>query len=310
MTEQVVGVADQAEIEQLRLIDAGAMALPDDEDAGKQEAHRHQPPQPGRPTQRMAFDQREDQGDDGEAEQADADEIVLQCRMAGSPGDQVPAGDDREDAERDVDQEDRTPVEIEEVGADQQAADDRAGDGGEAGTQTEQRESLALFFGREGDLGNGEHLRGHAGAGEALQHPRHDQPLDRGREAAKGRGEREGGNTDEEHAGAADDVAEPPERQEAEREAQDIGGDDPFDLGRVGAEVLLQAGQGYVDDGDVDEIHEAGEQQHGKRHPAAGIGVGLGLRHVKLRRHGSVPGRCLAANGAAQLGAQAFEILG
>jgi hypothetical protein len=271
--------------------------------------HGHQPPQPGRPTQRMAFDQREDQGHDGEAEQADADEIVLQRRMAGGPGDQVPAGDDREDAERDIDQEDRAPVEIEEVGADQQATDDRAGDGGEAGTQTEQRERLTLFFGWEGDLGNGEHLRGHAGAGEALQHPRHDQPFDRGGEAAEGRGEREGGHADEEHAGATDDVAEPPQRQEAQREAQYIGGDDPFDLGRIGAEILLQAGQRDVDDGDVDEIHEAGEQQHGERHPAAGISVGLRLRHVKLRRHGSVPGRCLVANGAAQLGAQAFEIL-
>ena len=77
---------------------------------------------------------------------------------------------------------------------------------------------------------------------------------------------------------AADDVAEPAEGQQAEREGEDVGGDHPFDLAGVGAEVLLQAGQRDVHDGHVDQVHEAGEQQDEQRDPAARIGIGLALR--------------------------------
>jgi hypothetical protein len=108
-----------------------------------------------------------------------------------------------------------------------------------------------------------------------LQHAGDDQPFDRGRKSAEGGGRGEGANADEEHMGAADNVAEPAEGQQAKREAQHIGGDHPFDLVGVGAEVLLQAGQRDVDDGDVDQVHETGDEQHRKRHPAARVGIGL-----------------------------------
>ena len=71
--------------------------------------------------------------------------------MAGRARDEEPAGDHGEDADRDVDEEDRAPVEAPEIGADQQAAEDRAADRGEAGGEAEQREGQAALLGREGD---------------------------------------------------------------------------------------------------------------------------------------------------------------
>ena len=93
--------------------------------------------------------------------------------------------------------------------------------------------------------------------GETLQDAGRNQPLDRRGEATECRGGAEGGDADEEHARAADDVAEPAERQQAEGEGQHIGGNHPFDLAGIGAEVLLHRRDGDVDDGHDDQVHEA-----------------------------------------------------
>ena len=50
----------------------------------------------------------------------------------------------------------------------------------------------------------------------------------------------------------------------------------------IGVEILAQARQRDVDDRHVHEVHEVGDEQYGQRHPAARIGFGLRLRHVKL----------------------------
>ena len=209
--------------------------------------------------------------------------------MARGTRDDEPAENHGENADRDVDEKDRTPVEATEIGADEHAAEDRTGHGCEAGAETEQRERLAAFFGRERHLRNGQHLRRHHGTGETLQDAGRDQPFDRGRKTAGGRGHGKGRDADQEHFGSPDDVAETAERQQAKGEGQHVGGDHPFDLAGVGAKVLLQAGQRHVDDGDVDQIHEAGDQQHGKRQPAPRIGFRLVLGWVKLRGHRVTP---------------------
>jgi hypothetical protein len=85
--------------------------------------------------------------------------------------------------------------------------------------------------------------------------------------------------------GSPDDVTEPAEGQQAEREGEHIGGDDPFDVTGVGAEVFLQTGQRDVDDGHVDQIHEAGEEEDRQRDPAARVGIRLALRHVEMCTH-------------------------
>ena len=82
-----------------------------------------------------------------------------------------------------------------------------------------------------------------------------------------------------------DDVTQPPERQQAKGEGQQVGGRYPLDLRRFGAQVLLQAGQRDVHDRHVDQVHEARKQQHEERHPAARIGVRLGLGHVEGVAH-------------------------
>ena len=66
-------------------------------------------------------------------------------------------------------------------------------DRGKARGEAEQREGKAALLGREGHGRDGEDLRRHDGAGEALQHARGDQPLDRGRKAAEGGRDGEGG---------------------------------------------------------------------------------------------------------------------
>lgn len=142
--------------------------------------------------------------------------------------------------------------------------------------------------GREDHGDDGHDLRGHDRGGDALQNAGANQRLDGRSDAAEGRGEREGTHAGEEHAAAPDDVAQAPAWQQEEGEAQHIGGDHPLDVTGARAEIALQRWQGHVDDADIDEIHEAGEQQDGKCHPSTRVGLisrkwRRGLVHFGLR---------------------------
>ncbi len=191
--------------------------------------------------------------------------------MARQRGDEHPAGDDGQDADGDIDEEDRLPGEAEELRVDEQAPEDRPADRGEAGREAEQREGLAALMRGEGHGGDGQHLRGHHRAGKALDDAGDDQHLDRVGHAAQRRGGGEGGDAPEEHAGAPHDVAQPPERQQPEGKGQHIGGHDPLDLVVGGVERLAHGGERHIDDGHVDEVHEIGDQQDHQSDPAAWI---------------------------------------
>jgi hypothetical protein len=139
--------------------------------------------------------------------------------------------------------------------------------------EAEQRKGHRPLLGREHHLGDRQHLRRHHRPADPLDDAGCDQHLDIGGHAADRRGEREAADAEHEHALLADDVAIASEGQQAEREGQDIAGHHPFDAALGRAEVGAHAGQRDIDDGDVDHIHEAGQQQHGHRHPAAFMGA-------------------------------------
>jgi hypothetical protein len=77
----------------------------------------------------------------------------------------------------------------------------------------------------------------------ALDEAGSDQHLDRGREGADDTGDEEQAQPDEEQGFARALIAEPPEGHERETEHQHVAGDDDLQLGRTGAQRLLDRGQ-------------------------------------------------------------------
>ncbi len=218
------------------------------------------------------LDQREDQQEHGCRDDENAAEIVLHARIAGDFRNELRAEDQRQNADRNVHEEDRPPGEPTEVGADDQPAQHRPDDRGETCRQTEEREGRGTLMRREDRLRNGEHLRRHDRAAHALQKPGDDEELNVRGETAHDGGYREAADADEEHLLLADDVAIAAEGQKPEREGEDEAGDDPFDIGRAGAHVMLQRRQRDIDDGDVEQVHEACHQDDGHGRPALLIG--------------------------------------
>ena len=84
-------------------------------------------------------------------------------------GQVAPAGGDREQAERDVDEEDRAPAGAEQVEVDQPAADQRPGDGGQAHDRAEHAERLLLALVAEQLADQPEALRHHDRGHRALE---------------------------------------------------------------------------------------------------------------------------------------------
>ena len=85
-------------------------------------------------------------------------------------------GDDqRDDADRHVDQEDGPPAEAEDVGLDQPAAEDLPGHEAEPHGGAVEAERLAPLPGREGRGDQRDHLRDHHRAGQPLHQPEGDE---------------------------------------------------------------------------------------------------------------------------------------
>ena len=89
---------------------------------------------------------REDHRHDADAEQEDADIIIVERRMAGQARDEEIAGDHGEMPMGILTRKIGLPIKAEEIGRDQQAAQDGAADRGEAGRKAEQREGLAALL--------------------------------------------------------------------------------------------------------------------------------------------------------------------
>ena len=86
-------------------------------------------------------------------------------------------------------------------------------------------------------------------------------------EPAPERGAGEDDDADDEDEPAAVGVGELAADQHQRREAQRVAGDDPLQLGEVGAEVLLDRRQRDVHDGVVEHDHEEPERDGGERPP-------------------------------------------
>ena len=148
--------------------------------------------------------------------------------------------DERHDAQRHGDEEDRPPTEP----GDQHAAERRPERGADRGHRSEQPHGAAgpLLRHRLADEGHGEGH--HDGGAETLCRPRGNQQPERGREAAQQRGQREQDDPDQQQPSAAGEVAEPPDADDQGRDGEQIGEDDPLDFLERGTERLGQASAG------------------------------------------------------------------
>ena len=179
--------------------------------------------------------------------------------------------DQRRDPHRDVEEEDRPPVDR----ARQHPADDRPGRERDPADRRPDPDRLGPLAG----IGVGEaHERKRGGEEQrgrhALEKARDQQQLERGRRAADDRRERERHHPDRVAARDPDPVGERAGRQQQRRERDDVRVDHPLQLAQVGAEVVADRGQGDVDDRHVeddDEEPERGCEQdpawRGGRHP-------------------------------------------
>src|SRR4029453_14942922 len=269
-------LAEQVEVDQGRPVEALLVPLVDGE--GDQHGHGrgHGQEGPQRPAQVAPLDERVDEqqqpgGDDGHPDR-------VQPQRPGRPGlDQVAGrGGQGEDPDGHVDQEDGAPLEPEQVGLDQQPADQGAHDGGEPDGAPAHPEGASPLPGREGDLDDRENLGEHDRPEQPLEDPRADQHLRALGQPAQGGGEGEPGHADHEQALAAEDVAQAPAGDQHHRERELVTGQHPLDLGVGGVQVALDRGDGDVDDADVDQLHEAGGQHDGEGDPASGVGAAGG----------------------------------
>jgi hypothetical protein len=172
------------------------------------------------------------EGDEYRAEPVDAvfqpDAFVL--------GDQCPARSEGGDADREVDEEDPVPAEGLGQGAAGEQAERAAGDGDE---DVGAHRPCPVARLRELGDDDGEDHRGLQRAADALDEAGGDQKALTGRQAAKCRRGREYDDSGEEHALAAEQVAESPGEQQEAAERDKEGVDDPGEVALGEVEVAL-----------------------------------------------------------------------
>ena len=131
----------------------------------------------------------------------------------------------------------------------------------------------ALVGAREVGDDQGDDHRGGDRAAEALQEARGDQRELVVGEAAERRGDGEEGDAGEEDALAAEQVAEPAGHQQEAPVGDEVGADDPREVGLREAQVALDDGERDVDDRHVDDHHQLTEADDDQRHPLAPRGA-------------------------------------
>ncbi len=149
----------------------------------------------------------------------------------------------------------------------QRAAEDLPGDGGDADDRAENAERLGALLVDEIHLDDGEHLRIHQRAADALHGARGDQYVAGRRHAACRRRRGEHGKPEDEQTLAAVIVAEPAAGDEQAGIGQRVGRHHEFDLAEAGAEVGADRRDRDVDDGDVEDRHEGAHQHHAQHQP-------------------------------------------
>ena len=155
-------------------------------------------------------------------------------------------------ADRHVDEEDPLPAE----GVDEHAPHERAHGHPDADARSPDPERSLALARSELLRDQGEHRSEHRRAADSLQ-AAGDVERERVRgEPREERGGGECGEPDREDELAAQPVGERPRHQRERGEGEDVGVDDPLQVGQARAEVTLDLGQGDVHDRDVEQEHE------------------------------------------------------
>jgi hypothetical protein len=185
-------------------------------------------------------------------------------------GDEARDEEQRDERDRKVDEEDRLPAHVLGEHAAEQHADGRPG----AGDSPKDAERLvpfrALLERHQGDREDG---RREDRTRCALREARRDEHAGaRGQPRPERRGE-EQRETDHEHPAPAEQVAGTAAEEQEAAERQRVARDDPLEVLRREAKVLLDRRQGDVHDRDVEDDHEVGDAEDGECLPAPGICV-------------------------------------
>lgn len=176
---------------------------------------------------------------------------------------------------------DRQDVQSEDVAPrariDEQTADDRTRDRRRpcpGGPRADGAPLSGAVHGRDDEReGAGDQDR----ARRALEHPRHDQHLRRGREGAEQRGDTEADEADRHAACPPDPIGERARHQDERAERDEVAVHHPLLNGEPAAELPRDRGQRHGDDRAVEEGDEGGEDRHDENRPAArrgGVGSG------------------------------------
>ena len=186
--------------------------------------------------------------------------------------DQAQRGQSGRDADRQVHEED--PVPADRLG--QHATDEQADRAAGHRDERVDADRLGLL------LRLGEHRHDHPeddrrrqGAADALHEARADQHALGLRDRAQQRRAGEHGEADQEDAALADQVADPAGQQQQPAERDQVGVDDPGEVGLGETKIVLDRGQRHVHDRRVEDDHQHAEAEHVQGCPAVGVG-GLG----------------------------------
>ena len=231
------------------------------------------------PVVALTFVEKDLERGEADAEQADADVVELQPVGQRLP-DQVRRIEDhrrrqceREDADRDVDEEDPAPGVVVGDPAAQRRPDHRRHDHAHA----VERHRDALLFAREALDQNGLGDRLQRSAAQALQHAKEDQRAERRRHAAEQRTDGEDADARHVEALPAEQGREPAAQRQHDRVGDEIRRQHPGRFVDAGREVAGDVRQRDVRDAGVEHFHERRQQHDAGDQP--GIDGGLRL-HV------------------------------
>ena len=227
-------------------------------------------PGPQRPALSLPLDQRQHQRGQRSDDQHRLDGVGPGRRDAGVRQ-QAGRGHHRGQADRQVDQEDRSPAGAGEVEVDQQPTDQLAGGGGDAhhgGVGAEGADALRTGVDVPDEREDGRRDRS---SRRALYEPCGEQGVHVGRETAHGRAQHEQPDPEDEHPATTPAVADPARDEEQGAEGQAVAGDQPLEGRAVGIQVALHRRQGDVHDEEVQDDEEGAGQQDRERSAPEGF---------------------------------------
>ena len=264
----------------------GDPALPPQEHRGDDDGRRdHRQDERGAPPELAAADEGEQQARDADDEQAGAEVVDLVVVPLGLDVQDRAGDDERDDAQRDVDEEDPAPGEL----VDEEAAEQRPDDAGDGEDGAEVALVLAAVDRRD-DVADDDEGEGHEpAAAEALDRPGADQLPHLLGEAGQQRADQE--DDDREHVDrpAAVDVADLPVERGRGGRGEQVGGHDPRDVGDA-AEVADDGRQRGGDDGLVERGEQRARHEPAQHDHDLAVGERLGHRRCSLRAGWSAEG--------------------